>query len=352
MDIDVDAELAALEKELEDLEEAEKDKKGGNKNNNNNSSNQPQNIDKSQNQKQINKPNNTPQESQSNKPQQKKNISNDASDDIYPEKQEEMYHNLKEMKSLTVLEEEMALCDKIILFKKNKGLDYDIWETKKELAELQLNNTKAMIENGNIDFEEYKIMIMGEFKNEKKLLNYTNNDTISKPNSLKEIIRRINRRIEVIEKELTQNPEEDNGEEEASEPIDNPIDNNSQITNKSNLKPQQSSDQQQKQTPAPQDSEPNNGNVEKLQTNKNPENQIINKEEEEKYKQLINGLIREYNEAYEYFKKNGREKLELKSREDLKILLYAKQKADSGNYKEIKLSSKFSFNKLQFLQFV
>ena len=39
-------------------------------------------------------------------------------EDIYPVKQENMYHKLKEMKSLTVLEEEIALCDKIISFKK------------------------------------------------------------------------------------------------------------------------------------------------------------------------------------------------------------------------------------------
>ena len=67
-----------------------------------------------------------------------------------------MYHKLKEMKSLTVLEEEIVLCDKIISFKKKRGLDYDDWENKKDLAKMQLNNTKALIESGGMDFEAYK----------------------------------------------------------------------------------------------------------------------------------------------------------------------------------------------------
>ena len=388
-DMDLDEELAALEKELDDEDKVAKDQRGNNNNNSNlsnnnhkqsnNSSNRninnnyPQNNNRNQNS--MHQGSQYSQPPQQNQKQQKreaqfnnKGTINGSSEDIYPEKQEEMYHKLKEMKSLTVLEEEMALCDKIISFKKKKGLDYDTWETKKGLAELQLNNTKTMIENGNIDFEEYKKIIIGELQYEKKILNFTKMDKKSKPNELKEIIRRINRRIDVIGKELTQNPEEDNGEEENPEPKDNPTDTNvqnKQMPNKSNLKPQQSNVKQQKQSQGsnmnflgPQDSEPvSRENISKppqpkeqhhqqmqkpsqnINTNSNSQNQIVNKDEEEKYKQLINGLIREYNEAKEYFKRNGREKLENKSREDLKILLLAKQKADSGKYKEIKLSS-------------
>jgi len=347
-DIDLDEELAALEKELDDEDKASKEQGINNKKNNNNN---PQNINKNQNNihqgSQYNQPQQHQKQQKSQPQNNNKGISNDSSEDIYPEKQEEMYHKLKEMKSLTVLEEEIALCDKIILYKKNKGLDYDTWETKKDLAEMQLNNTKTMIENGHIDFEEYKKMIIGELQQEKKILNFTKMDKKSKPNELKEIIRRINRRIEVIGNELTQNPEEDTGGEEIPEPMDNPSDTNAQIPHKNNIKPQQSNASQQKQPQGkninslgPQDSEPDNGNnMQKISQPQSPQNQIINKEEEEKYKQLINGLIREYNEAREYFKRNGREKLVNKSGEDLKILLLAKQKADSGKYKEIKLSS-------------
>ena len=119
-----------------------------------------------------------------------------------------MYHKVKEMKSLTVLEEEIALCDKIIAFKKKRGLDYDEWENKKEMAELQLNNTKTSIESGLMDFEGYKKLILGELQYEKKILKFTEMDKKSKPNELKEIKRRIEQRIEVISKELTQNIDE------------------------------------------------------------------------------------------------------------------------------------------------
>ena len=140
------------------------------------------------------------------------NSNNEPSEDIYPEKQEKMYHNLEEMKSLTVLEEEIALCDKIIEFKKKKGLDYDDWETKKEMAELKLNSTKDLIEGGQMDFEGYKKLILKELQYENKILKFSEMDKKSKPYELKEIKRRIEQRIKVIEKELTQNVDEDNTE--------------------------------------------------------------------------------------------------------------------------------------------
>ena len=129
-------------------------------------------------------------------------------EDIYPSKQENMYHKLKEMKSLTVLSEEIALCDKIIAFKKKRGLEYDTWETKKDLAEMQLNNTKDLIESGSIDFEAYKKLILAELAYEKKIMKFTESDKMSKPYELAEIKRRIEQRINVISKELTQNIDE------------------------------------------------------------------------------------------------------------------------------------------------
>jgi len=123
-----------------------------------------------------------------------------------------MYHKLKEMKSLTVLEEEIALCDKIIAFKKKRGLEYDNWETKRGLAQDQLNNTKTLIEQGSIDFESYKKLIMKELAYEKKILTFTESDKVSKPYELNEIKRRIEQRINAINKELSQNIEETNEE--------------------------------------------------------------------------------------------------------------------------------------------
>ena len=437
---------------------------------------------------------------QSKKPE----LNNEPTEDIYPKKQEGMYHKIAEMKSLTVIEEETALCDKIIAFKKKRGLDYDDWESKKKLAEIQLLNVKSLIENGSMDYEGYKKFINKELLYEKKILKFTEMDKISKPYEINEIKRRIQRRIDVINEELTKNPENDDEEEEKPEqskvsinnsikktgenqisnsienkalnqqkqnntqviqnkkienidmlgPQDSEPKNNTQVIQKgqqhhhSNAnvqqqkqpvqnaenkikvppqyiiqqkvlvtdpktgkqgyviknvvdpkyaqalkqkqmqmqqKPAQAQDQHQHHHQQPQNeqhiiqkkvlvTDPKTGkqtyviknyvdpryaqaqkqNVDpqKPPTNdkkkvaentgvktQNPQAPEINKEEKEKYQKYINALVKEYTEAKEYFKKTGFEKQLSKAREDLKVLVYAKQKIDYKNYKEVKLSS-------------
>ena len=384
-----------------------------------------------------------------------------------------MYHKLKEMKSLTVLEEEIALCDKIIAFKKKRGLEYDNWETKRGLAQDQLNNTKTLIEQGSINFESYKKLIMKELAYEKKILTFTESDKVSKPYELNEIKRRIEQRINAINKELSQNIEETNEEppkQEQKSSSNNKGPNNSQkstsnetaskttmnpkaalaqnipmdsvpenkastqviTNNKNQLNPKtQPMNQIPKQyiiqqkvlvtdpktgkqmyvmknvidpkyekalkqqailanqnktaviSPNPQHiiqqkvlvTDPKTGKqmyvmknvvdpkyaqqkqVQKEQINNmNPKTVVVSsknnlkieeqkeaqnkmKEEIKKYQLYINTLIKEYTEAKEYFKRNGQEQLANKSRQDLRILISAKQKVDSGRYKEVKLNT-------------
>ena len=204
-------------------------------------------------------------------------------EDIYPIKQENMYHKLKEMKSITVLEEEIALCDKIIAFKKKRGLEYDDWESKKDLAQLQLNNTKSLIESGNMDFDAYKKLIMGELAYEKKILQFTENDKMSKPYELAEIKRRIEQRIKVINDELTQNIDEEEGDEEPKQPeqkstINNPnkepVNNqksNSKISNNSGNKTAVIPKMSQPQN-IPQDSDPREKASTQIVSNNNKNN--------------------------------------------------------------------------------
>jgi hypothetical protein len=75
----------------------------------------------------------------------------------------------------------------------------------------------------------------------------------------------------------------------------------------------------------------------KIEEQKEAQNKM--KEEIKKYQLYINTLIKEYTEAKEYFKRNGQEQLANKSRQDLRILISAKQKVDSGRYKEVKLNT-------------
>ena len=143
-------------------------------------------------------------------------------EDIYPVKQENMYHKVKEMNSLKVLEEEIVLCDKIIAFKKKKGLEYDNWETKKETAKTKLSKNKTLIKSGSMDFENYKKLILAELAYEKKILSFTESDKVSKPYELAEIKRRIEQRINVINKELTQNKSQEIKQEPKNQEQNNP----------------------------------------------------------------------------------------------------------------------------------
>ena len=86
----------------------------------------------------------------------------------------------------------------------------------------------------------------------------------------------------------------------------------------------------------------NNNKIEQAQNNMKPQTATIRSkaeinEEIKKIQLYINTLIKEYTEAKEYFKRNGQENLANKSRQDLRILISAKQKVDLGRYKEIKL---------------
>ena len=115
-----------------------------------------------------------------------------------------MYHKVKEMKSLTVLEEEISLCDKIIAFKKMRRLESNDWESKKNLAKKKLDEIIFLIESGSIDLETYKKLILGELAYEKKILTFSEADKISKSYELVEIKRRIKQRINTINKELSE----------------------------------------------------------------------------------------------------------------------------------------------------
>ena len=219
------------------------------KNQNNQNQYQTQVRQKAQNQNNHNQPQNQPKLDQKNSSKtqvisKSRGPIDEPKEDIYPSKQENMYHKLKEMKSLTVLTEEIALCDKIIAFKKKRGLEYDEWETKKDLAAMQLNNTKDLIESGNIDFEAYKKLIITELAYEKKIMKFTESDKISKPYELAEIKRRIEQRINAINKELAQNieesqteqkiPQDSNPEEKTKAQVYNNSNNNNKPTQPSN----------------------------------------------------------------------------------------------------------------------
>ena len=83
----------------------------------------------------------------------------DNKDDIYLEDTEEKYHNPKNIKSVSAIDYEKNICDKIIAFKKKLKLDFDYWETKKTLLNQQEEFMTSCIESGTMSVEKYKNLI-------------------------------------------------------------------------------------------------------------------------------------------------------------------------------------------------
>ena len=147
-------------------------------------------------------------------------------EDIYFENTENKYHNIKTMKCLSILDNEIKVCDEIIKFKKdNKYDNEDIWESKKFLVETNYKSMNNFIEEGAIQIDEYKKLITNELKYNEKLFNIINKDKSLKEIEIPELKNRINKRIELIKVEIKQLEESQNKEEEEEEDLKVPKDN-------------------------------------------------------------------------------------------------------------------------------
>ena len=146
---------------------------------------------------------------------------NEGKNDIYQEKTEKIYHVVDRMKCISVLQNEMELCDQIIKYKiDNKFDDEDIWENKKALVNIRFNNYNTFVQEGSISMADYFKIINEELEYEKKLLNLINKDKGLKDFEIPELKNRINKRIELINCEISQLKEsmgEENKEEVKNE---------------------------------------------------------------------------------------------------------------------------------------
>ena len=220
-------------------------------------------------------------------------------EDLYPLQQEKIFHRINQMKSLTVLEKEIKLCNFIIEYKKKKKADYKEWENKINEATTKLNEIKSKVEGGEMDFEEYKKMISTELAYEQKLINaYVPKDQTSTPAQLEQIKKRINDRIVIINKEINNEIED---EEE--------------------------------------DQEPKEKKEEKLEKteNINQSNQQQNQTNEEKTKLYVDLLLQQYLSARDYFKENDFKEQEKDCIEKCKQIIIAKKKLQNGNISEVNL---------------
>ena len=222
-------------------------------------------------------------------------------EDLYPLQQEKIFHRINKMDSLTVLEKEIKLCKTIIEYKKGKKLDYKEWENKIQEATTKLEQIKTKVENGDMDFEEYKKSIANESTYEQKLLNvYLTKDQTSSPSQLEIIKKRINDRIIIINKEINNEIEEEEEEQE----------------------------------------EKKEDNASKNET-KSPDNQnIINQPQsnEDRTKVYVDLLLQQYLSARDYFKENELKEQEKDCIEKCKQIILAKKKIQNGNNKEVNLN--------------
>ena len=125
------------------------------------------------------------------------------------------------MKCISVLQNEIEICEQIVKYKiNNKFDDEDIWEGKKNLVKIKFNNYSTFVQEGSISMEEYFKIINEELEYEKKLLNLINKDKGLKDFEIPELKNRINKRIELINCEISQLKEsmgEENKEEVKNE---------------------------------------------------------------------------------------------------------------------------------------
>ena len=137
------------------------------------------------------------------------NTVNNTNTDLYPSTVEEIYHNVGKYTCLGALEKEKDISDIIIEYKTKKNYNYDNINKKKEDIDNKINSITTLVENGTWDLNMYKSKIKEQRDWEEKLLSLAENDN-SLDNTQKKIVKaRIDNRIKLIDKELSQNPELD-----------------------------------------------------------------------------------------------------------------------------------------------
>ena len=223
-------------------------------------------------------------------------------EDLYPLQQEKIFHRINQMKSLTVLEKEIKLCNLIIEYKKKKQIDYKEWENKIAEANTKLNEIKTKVQSEEMDFEEYKKTISTELVYEQKLLNvYVPKDQTSTPSQLEQIKKRINDRIEIINKEIKGELEDEEEEKEKEEETQKEKNNSSPSENK------------EQQSTAPQSNE-------------------------DRTKLYVDLLLQQYLSARDYFKENEFKEQEKDCIEKCRQIIIAKKKIQDGKINEVNLN--------------
>ena len=133
--------------------------------------------------------------------------------DVYKEIIEDKYHNIKKFKCVSVIKEEKELCLKIMNYKNKRKEDFNCWKIKKELLDNQETFMLNLIETEQLSLNDYKSMIKNTLEIEHKLLKEIVNDKSLSSIEIEETKLRITNRINLINKELSENVDENNENE-------------------------------------------------------------------------------------------------------------------------------------------
>ena len=234
--------------------------------------------------------------------------------DLYPEKTEKKYHSVDKMTSIGVLNEEKEICDKIIEYKKKIGADYDDWEIKKDNVKDKIDTVSSFVQDGVWDLDKYKKNILEQYKWEVKLLQFVEKDPSLNEQQKKVLKDRVNKRKQIIDAEIKQNPEDEEEPPQKEEP-------KKEETKKGDDKKEEKKDAktEMKKSLSPLFSVP--------------------KDKEEEEKQRINDVVvdrlNEYRAALAYFQANELAEQRVDATNKAKLICIELKKIQDGKWKEV-----------------
>ena len=122
--------------------------------------------------------------------------------DLYPNIIENKYHNIDKMNSVEVLEKEKSLCYKIINYKKKIEKDYYEWEIKKKNCDKKIKSITDLIEKGTWNLSLYKSKIKEQYEYEMILLQNAETEPYLAENQRQTLKNRITERKNILEGEI------------------------------------------------------------------------------------------------------------------------------------------------------
>ena len=241
--------------------------------------------------------------------------------DLYPEKAEKMYHKVEKMSSLTTLEKEKEICDKIIEYKKKRGDDPFDWENKKDDIDTRIGYINTNIEGGIWDLNKYKQEILNQYKWESTIIQYMEKDANLKEEQKKVLKARIEERRKLIDKEIKDSAQaEAEGEEEEEKPKE---------------------EEKKKEEPKKEkEKEKETKKKEIIETKKslNPLFDVPKEkegEEKERLNKIVIDRLNEYRAAIDYFQTNEMAEQRLDATQKAKLICVELKKIQDGKWKEV-----------------